>query len=67
MAFFDKMKAAAKTAGSYALSQAEELQNYRNQYSALSDEALIRKFKSSSGARKVACAALIKERGLHLD
>lgn len=28
MAFFDKMKAAAKTAGNYALSQAEELQNY---------------------------------------
>lgn len=41
MAFFDKMKAAAKTAGSYALSQAEELQNYRDQYSALSDDVRV--------------------------
>lgn len=67
MAFMDKMKSAAKVAGTYALSQAEELRNYRDEYSSLSDKDLIRTFKRTSGTKKVACAALIKERGLHLD
>lgn len=62
MSFMDKMKVAAKAADSYVQTQSEDLQNYRNEYSSLRDEELLRKFQHSSGTKKLALASIIKER-----
>ena len=67
MGLFDFVKDAAKTAGNYAQSQLGEVQNYKEQYDRLDDDALFRKFRNASGARKIACYQLLKERGFHPD
>lgn len=67
MAFWDVMKGAAQSAGSYAKSQVEDLQSYKDEYCMLSDKKLYRKMQNSSGAKKLACLQLLKERGYHPD
>ena len=41
----------------------ERIERYKEQYDRLDDEHLIRKYKSSTGEQKMACAMLLKERG----
>ena len=67
MGLMDFLKDAAKTAGNYAQSQINDLQEYKEQYDRLDDDALYRKFLNSSGAKKMACYQLLKERGFHVD
>lgn len=67
MSFWDSVKGAAQAAGSYAKSQLDEVEEYKARYESLSDEAIFRKFQNSSGARKLACAQLLKERGFRPD
>lgn len=63
MGFLDFCKSAVE----YAAEKNQKLQQeYDNQYERLDrldDEALKRNFKSSSGAKKLAAASLLKERG----
>lgn len=65
MSLKDFLKGAAQSAGTYVQSQCESLQEYKDKYESLSDEQLLRKFKSSSGTRRTACLLLLKERGVH--
>lgn len=67
MGFWDFAKDAARMAGQHAKSQINEMQEYKEQYEDLDDDALFRKFRNSSGARKMACYQLLKERGFHPD
>lgn len=67
MGLKDFLKGAAQAAGSYAQSQIDDLQKYKDQYDRLDDDALFRKFRDSSGARKIACYQLLKERGFHVE
>lgn len=57
----------AKGAGAFVLDQAqkrtESVNRYKERYDYLDDQALMRKYKSSSGDAKYACALLLKERG----
>lgn len=63
MSFLDFCKSAVE----YAAEKNQKFQQeYYNQYERLDrldDDALKRKFKSSSGAKKMAAASLLKERG----
>lgn len=65
MSFWDAVKDVAKATGSYAKSQLNEVQEYKERYESLDDDALYRRFKNSSGAKKMACLQLLKERGFH--
>lgn len=67
MAFWDTAKKVAKSAGSYAQSQINEMQEYKEKYDSLSDEQIFKKYMNSSGARKMACYQLLKERGFRID
>ena len=40
-----------------------QIERYKNQFDRLDDEQLIRRYKSSEGMEKRACAMLLKERG----
>jgi len=70
MGFGDFAKKAAKAglgavqAGADAMqAKMERIERYKEQYDRLDDKHLIRKYKSSTGEQKMACAMLLKERG----
>ncbi len=71
MSFWDSVKdaakGAAKSAGSYAKKQMDDMREYQEEYRSLSDEALYRKFKNSTGTKKAVCLHLLKERDFHPD
>ena len=67
MAFWDSVKNVAKSAGAYAQSQVNEIQEYKEKYGSLSDEQIFKKYMNSSGTRKMACYQLLKERGFKID
>lgn len=63
MGFLDGLAKAGKAAYDVTASKMERVQEYKYEYASLSDEQLMRKYKSSTGERKYACAMLLKERG----
>lgn len=74
MSLFDNLKKGAKVVGQAAVEQYQkdakniqkmkvDAEEYEERFSSLSDEELLRKIKTVSGARKVACIRLLKARG----
>lgn len=54
---------AAKSVADSAKQKVERINMYKERYDVLDDAALIKKFKSSSGEQRMACAMLLRERG----
>lgn len=54
---------AAKSVADSAKQKVERINMYKERYDTLDDAALIKKFKSSSGEQRMACAMLLRERG----
>lgn len=74
MSLFDNLKKGAKVVGQAAVEQyqkdakniqkmKEDAEQYEERFSSLSDEELLRKVKTVSGAKKAACIRLLKARG----
>lgn len=68
-------KDALKKAGTFVLNSIrekneamrEELQRYREIYDRYDDDSLLRKYRSTSGMRKIAIGSLLKERGCDIS
>ncbi|WP_295735223.1 hypothetical protein [uncultured Oscillibacter sp.] len=74
MSFFDSLKKGAVIVGQAVGEQIQsdftkmqkmksDVDFYQQKFESLSDEELLRKFRSSSGSRKIACGRLLKARG----
>lgn len=63
MGFLDSVGKIAGSAMNSMQEKMERIERYKERYDSLSDEELFRKMKSSSGDAKMACIALLKERG----
>lgn len=50
-----------------AQAKKDSIERYKSEYDLLNDKELIRKYKSTSGDQKMACAMLLKERGYSND
>ena len=61
--FAQKVIGAAEAIGENMQRRAELIESYKNRYSQLSDEELIRKYKSCTREAKMACRLLLEERG----
>ena len=63
MSFWDGVKKVGNAAYKTMQENMEQIERYKEQYDSLDDEQLIKRYKSSSGDQKMACAMLLKERG----
>ena len=63
MGFLDFCKSAVEFAAEKNQKMQQDYDKYYDRMDRLDDEALKRKYKSSSGIQKVAAASLLKERG----
>lgn len=52
-----------QTTAENARAKMERIERYKARFESLDDRELIRKYKSTSGEQKMACAMLLKERG----
>ncbi|WP_020004187.1 hypothetical protein [Brachyspira innocens] len=63
MGFFDMVKSGAKFVGKQVKNFNDDFNKYKMEYSSYDDERLKREFARASGAKKMAIASLLKERG----
>lgn len=63
MGFFDVLKDAGKAILDNAKERQEKILHYKEMFADYDDQSLFRKYKSSTGEMKLACAMLLKERG----
>ena len=52
-----------QTTAEQAQAKMQRVERYKAQFESLDDRELIRKYKTTSGEQKMACAMLLKERG----
>lgn len=64
MGFLDVAKKAGQMGYQALQEKRERIEQYKARYDRLSDEALYKKWKSSTGDASFACMLLLKERGL---
>lgn len=64
MGFLDVAKKAGQLGYEALQEKRERIEQYKIRYDLLDDEALYRRWKSSTGDAKLACLFLLKERGL---
>lgn len=64
MGFLDVAKKAGQLGYQALQEKRERIEQYKARYDRLDDQALYKKWKSSSGDAKLACLFLLKERGL---
>lgn len=64
MGFWDGVKKAGKLGYQALQEKQENIEHYKARYDRLDDQALYRKWKSSTGDARLACLFLLKERGL---
>lgn len=64
MGFLDVAKKAGRLGYEALQEKRERIEQYKIRYDRLDDEALYRRWKSSTGDAKLACLFLLKERGL---
>lgn len=64
MGFLDVAKKAGQLGYEALQEKRERIEQYKIRYDRLDDEALYRRWKSSTGDAKLACLFLLKERGL---
>lgn len=63
MGFLDTLGRLGGAAMEKLEKRCQEIERYREEYRNLSDEALRKKIKHTSGAEQVACAELLRKRG----
>lgn len=63
MSFWDVAKGVGTGVLNQVQKKADSINRYKERFDMLDDQALMRKYKSSSGDAKYACALLLKERG----
>ena len=64
MGFLDVAKKAGQLGYEALQEKRERIEQYKIRYDRLDNEALYRRWKSSTGDAKLACLFLLKERGL---
>lgn len=52
-----------QTTAENAKAKMERIESYKARFESLDDRELMRKYKSTSGEQRMACAMLLKERG----
>lgn len=63
MSLWDGLKSIGSAVVESVKARQERIEHYKEIYDRLDDEALLRKYRASSGEAKYACAILLKERG----
>jgi len=63
MGFFDISKKVGDAVRDEVNRKAETMERHKQRFDRLDDESLIKKYQSTSGEEKLACAMLLKERG----
>lgn len=55
---------AVQTVAEQVQERAQRIEKYKERFGPMDDRTLIQKYRSTSGEEKMACAMLLKERGL---